>query len=561
DVQASPVGPPDDCRFVVVFRDVTERRQAETALRESAGRAAFRAALADALRPLTDPAEVKAAATRLLGLHLGASRVHYGEIDDEAFVIDDQDYTDGSPSLTGRFRMENFNPALVGAHGAGQIVVTPDIANAVELSDADREAYAAAGVASQVCVPLVRGSRLVAVLAVHQNVPRAWTAAEASLVEETAERTWTAVERARAEGALSESEAKLRLLVESATDYAIFTTDLDRRVTTWNAGAQALFGYTEDEIVGRPADVLFTPEDRAAGVPEWEAATALAEGRAPDDRWHLRKDGTRFYVNGVVAPLRDGRGFVKIARDLTARRVADAALAESEERYRTLFATMSEGFALCEVVVGEDGRPADYRFLDVNPAFEASTGITTEQATGATARAVIPGLEDLWVETFGRVAMDREPARFENRVEALNRWFEVYAFPTGADDSGLFAVVFSDVSERKRAEAEVQALNETLEARVEERTREVRTLAARLTLAEQAERERIALVLHDDLQQQHHGLAMILTLARDAPDKPAALLGRALEILDSAVRTTRTLVSEMSPTVLQSDQFVDLLGW
>ncbi|HEX8386622.1 MAG TPA: PAS domain S-box protein, partial [Rubricoccaceae bacterium] len=227
--------------------------------------------------------------------------------------------------------------------------------------------------------------------------------------------------------ALRESEAKLRLLVESATDYAILTTDPYRRVTSWNAGAQALFGYTEDEVLGEPVDLLFTPEDRAAGVPEKEAEQALGEGRAPDDRWHLRKDGTRFFVTGVMMPLHDGslQGFVKIARDLTAQREAEAALAEREDRYRTLFTTIDEGFALCEVVVGHDGEPVDYRFLEVNPAFAEMTGLPHELA-GRTARELIPGLEDVWVERYARVATERESARFEDHAGGLGRWFDVF---------------------------------------------------------------------------------------------------------------------------------------
>lgn len=94
--------------------------------------------------------------------------------------------------------------------------------------------------------------------------------------------------------ALRESEERLRLVLASATDYAIFSMDLDRRITSWNAGAERLLGWTEDEIVGRSADIIFTPEDRAGGAPDEESEGAVRDGRAADERWHLRKDGTRF---------------------------------------------------------------------------------------------------------------------------------------------------------------------------------------------------------------------------------------------------------------------------
>src|SRR4051812_38521607 len=92
-------------------------------------------------------------------------------------------------------------------------------------------------------------------------------------------------------------EAELfRLLVESTKDYAVFVTDLDGRVVTWNVGAERVLGYAEAEIVGRSSFVTFTPEDRTRGVPEGEMNTAFRDGRATDDRWHLRKDGTRIWV-------------------------------------------------------------------------------------------------------------------------------------------------------------------------------------------------------------------------------------------------------------------------
>jgi PAS domain S-box-containing protein len=138
-------------------------------------------------------------------------------------------------------------------------------------------------------------------------------------------------ELADSRAALREREERLRLILDSATDYAIFTTDLDRRVASWNAGAQRVLGWAEDEIVGRPVDVIFTPEDRAAGRPEREAATALAEGRAENERWHLRKDGTRFWASGLAMPLRDPAagagapplGLLTVMRDRTERRRAE----------------------------------------------------------------------------------------------------------------------------------------------------------------------------------------------------------------------------------------------
>jgi two-component system CheB/CheR fusion protein len=140
-------------------------------------------------------------------------------------------------------------------------------------------------------------------------------------------------ERKQAEEALRSSEERLRLVVENATEFAIFSTDLQRRVTIWNSGAQRLLGYTESEVLGQPADIIFTEEDRAAGAPQLEVEVALAEGRAGDDRFHRRKDGSRFWASGSMMRMRDGQGqsvgFVKILRDQTAAREAQQALERS----------------------------------------------------------------------------------------------------------------------------------------------------------------------------------------------------------------------------------------
>ena len=141
-------------------------------------------------------------------------------------------------------------------------------------------------------------------------------------------------DRRRAEQALRESEERLRLIVDNAREYAIFTIDLKRRITGWNSGAEALLGYIADEVIGESADIIFIEEDRVAGAPQREAAQALAEGRAADERWHRRKNGSRFWGSGVMMAMRDGDGthpigLLKIFRDQTQARAAEQALETS----------------------------------------------------------------------------------------------------------------------------------------------------------------------------------------------------------------------------------------
>jgi two-component system CheB/CheR fusion protein len=137
-----------------------------------------------------------------------------------------------------------------------------------------------------------------------------------------------------AEARVIASEQRLHLLVESVKDYAIFAMTPDGRVDYWNAGAERVFGFDEKEIIGRPSALIFTPEDRERGVPELEMETARREGRAADERWHVRKDGSRFYASGVMTAIRqDGelRGFAKIARNLTSQQRADEELRRAHD--------------------------------------------------------------------------------------------------------------------------------------------------------------------------------------------------------------------------------------
>jgi len=129
--------------------------------------------------------------------------------------------------------------------------------------------------------------------------------------------------------AARDDAARFRAVLESAADYAILTTDPDGRVTGWNKGAENLLGWTEAEALGMDGRLTFTPEDRERG--EAEMATAAAEGRAGNERWHRRKDGGRFWGSGLLVPLRGDheRGFLKVMRDRTARR-------EGDERQRLL---------------------------------------------------------------------------------------------------------------------------------------------------------------------------------------------------------------------------------
>jgi PAS domain S-box-containing protein len=139
---------------------------------------------------------------------------------------------------------------------------------------------------------------------------------------------------------ISQKEDRLKLLVDRSRDYAVVISDRDGKIVEWTGGAESITGYAPAEVLNGPSDVLYTDEDRAAGVPDQEMETAAREGRAEDKRWHIRKDGGRFFADGVLVPLRsdDGqlRGFGKVFRDISDRKRAEEALREENRVVETL---------------------------------------------------------------------------------------------------------------------------------------------------------------------------------------------------------------------------------
>ncbi|WP_246694730.1 PAS domain S-box protein [Methylobacterium sp. WL6] len=257
---------------------------------------------------------------------------------------------------------------------------------------------------------------------------------------------------------LREREQRLSLIVEAATDYAILTLDGERAVTSWSAGAAEIFGYDAGEIMGRSADVLFTPEDILAGQPAKELVRARMDGQSPDVRWHARKDGGRVFLNGSLRVLRDadGRelGFLKIARDETERRRVEDALRKGEERFRTIIDTVQAAFAIVQVKFDADDVPVDYLFVEANPAFEREAGVNLR---GKWVTEFAPDLERFWFETYGRVARTRVPENFESYAKAFGRWFDVRAVPVGDAADRQIAIIFNDVTERRTAEERLRA--------------------------------------------------------------------------------------------------------
>ena len=289
----------------------------------------------------------------------------------------------------------------------------------------------------------------------------------------------------QSEERLRASEERVRLATDAA-GLGIWVWDTATDQLTWeNERVHALFGVARaQEPMGVPQFIgeFVHPED--AGALQQAMAFTVASGTRLrfEGRFLRRSDRALRWIEltGIPQPTQPGAPpcILGTAADITERKHAEEELRHSEERYRTLFESMDEGFCVVEMLYDGKGEASDYRFVEMNPAFAKHTGL--EDALGKRMRELVPDHDRHWFENYGRVAATGESIRFEREAKAMGRWFDVYATRLGGPGSGRVAILFNDITERKRTEENLRRLAAELAETDRRKTEFLATLAHEL---------------------------------------------------------------------------------
>ncbi len=351
--------------------------------------------------------------------------------------------------------------------------------------------------------------------------------------------------RTAVEKALEERERHFEQLLQNSFD-AVVILDAQGVQRYVSASAEKVHGYSSAELVDIPViEQMIHPDDQAQVRAAFRQIVETGYGgaeyrhRCKGGGWvHLEARGTNQLANPDI------RGVVVNVRDITEQK-------QAELKYHTLFDKMLDGFAVHEIICDAVGKPVDYRYLSVNPAFERITGLKAENTVGLRVLELFPGLEAYWIDTYGRVALTGEAAHFENFVAELDKHFEVTAFRPAP---GQFACLFQDVTARKAAEAELKKYRQHLEELVESRTAELLTAKVVAETASRAKSAFLANMSHE-LRTPMSGVLGMIGLARrrmtdatglDQLDKAKLSAERLLRVLNDVLDLSKIEAERMA---------------
>lgn len=268
-------------------------------------------------------------------------------------------------------------------------------------------------------------------------------------------------ERKQAEKALRKAKEKYQRLVEELGDhFMVYSHKMDGTISYVSPGIKRIFGISSEEVIGKSA---------WENIANWDYEDfEMAKNRVRNmlagykvkgfEMSFTDRDGKQriIYISPHIAKDDRGDQYIEgILEDITERKEAEKALKESEEQYRKLINQMTAGFALQEIICDENGKPYDFRFLEVNPAFEKITGLNADMIIGKRLLEILGDTDPIWLDTYGNVALTGKAAHFESYAKEFDKYFEVIAYSC---KKGQFATIFADVTIRKLAEKECNTL-------------------------------------------------------------------------------------------------------
>jgi hypothetical protein len=329
-----------------------------------------------------------------------------------------------------------------------------------------------------------------------------------------------------------------RMMMEKVTNHAIIGLDLEGRIFSWNAGAEKIFGYLKEEIIGENFSRLFTPEDRRLNVLGQELEDARTRGGSEDFRWQLRKDGSRFWASGFVDPLRDEAenliGYVKVAYDATQRKLAEETLIENEADFRAVFNLAGTGKALADLRTG--------RLLRANQKLCDITGYSGDELLEMTIQELTRP-EDREQDFAVYQQMLRGAGSYETEGRYVRKdgsviwvYFNVVALRDESGNPIRAAASIIDITRRKQAEEQRE---EALA-----REREARGEAER---ANRSKDEFIALVSHELRSPLNAIFGWATALRRARHDE--RLYDRGLEVIERSARMQSQLIEDLMDNV------------
>ena len=270
-------------------------------------------------------------------------------------------------------------------------------------------------------------------------------------------------ERKSAEMRLSTSEQQLSMIAQTVPVF-ILHLDTQYRVLFANDHYLKRLGKNNEEVLGKSLSDLLG-EANFERIALQLNKTILGEPQTYEVRIDYQTVGERHMLVKHM-PVKDNlgqvNGIISIIEDITDHTQHQNTLLASEERYRTLFNCMDEGYCVAEIIFDAHKKPIDYRFLEVNPPFEEQSGLV--DATGKTILELIPDFDPAPIAIYGQVAITGEPIRFEYEVKEINRWFDLYAFKIKSADNNKIAILFTNITERKLAQLALIENQERLEA-------------------------------------------------------------------------------------------------